>query len=290
MKIRQCICVMVVFSLLLLNCMKTGWAEKEPVLDDKNNVITEAEIEENTGSGYRKGCAIGGGFLSAFPSLLGGGLVGEFISPEVGILIAISFEAAGITASYYIGKDFDRQRAINRIAQQKGWAEKNPVLDDDGYLITKAEIEENINKDYQKGFVVVGGCLAAIPAYAALFWGTLLCGFCFPDGECPSCSVEERTFWVLSGIAIEAAGITASYYIGKHFDRQRVINHIKAKRQQQKKHAMPQRPQSPKSQALLHIEDSKLRFGIPALTFRPILLTKSKISWVYQIKLVSVQF
>ena len=46
MKMRQCICVMVAFSLFLLNCIETGWAsEKKPVLDDDGNVVTEGEID-----------------------------------------------------------------------------------------------------------------------------------------------------------------------------------------------------------------------------------------------------
>jgi len=59
-------------------------------------------------------------------------------------IFAIAFELTGIASNYHLGKYFDRRRAISRIAQQRGWTEKNPVLDDDGYLITRLEIEANM--------------------------------------------------------------------------------------------------------------------------------------------------
>jgi cyanophycinase-like exopeptidase len=229
MKIK--LCVMVAFSLILLNCIGTGWAKKEPVLDDDGNVITEAEIKENMGTGYRKGCIFGGGIF-AVPSLLAGLLC--FIGPLApdgpsendpaagSIFIAASVTA--VVASHYIGKHLDRRRAISRIAQQKGWIEKNPALDDDGYLITRAEIEANMGSGYRKGCAIGGGFLSAFPSSLG---GFIVSDFISPEESKP-------VIGILSAISFEAAGITASYYIGKHFDRQRAINRIKALRRQKK--------------------------------------------------------
>ncbi len=51
------------------------------------------------------------------------------------------------------------------------------------------------------------------------------------------------------------------------------------------------RRKHPSNTALLHIENgTTLRLGIPSPTFRPILLSKDKLTWVYQIKLVSARF
>ena len=55
-------------------------------------------------------------------------------------------------------------------------------------------------------------------------------------------------------------------------------------------YALTRGAQPPESQALLHIEDSKLRLGIPSPTFRPVLLPKDEVTWEYQIKLVTMRF
>jgi hypothetical protein len=120
---------MVAFSLLLLSCIETGWAEKNPVLDDDGNVITEAEIKANMGDGYRFRFSIEGGVLSAGVGFLVGVLLAEKFdggAMEYQILKVPSFvfslaatTSVGITASYYTGKHFDRQRAIRRIEEQR---------------------------------------------------------------------------------------------------------------------------------------------------------------------------
>jgi len=44
------------------------------------------------------------------------------------------------------------------------------------------------------------------------------------------------------------------------------------------------------SQALLHMEDSRLYLGIPSPTFRPFKLSTDYIAWEYRIELVSARF
>jgi hypothetical protein len=206
------------------------------VSDDDGNFIIEEEIKVNIGDRYRVGCTIGGGLLSAGVGLVVGALSyvgicgcdvcfrGDFRChddkiKEFGAFYSgfIPTVAIGITTSYCIGKHLDQQRAINRIAQQKGWPEKNPVLDDDGYLITEAEIVENIDSVYRKGSAIGGGVLLAVPA------GVLF---------------SKSVTIIPCTIAIGTAGIATGYYIGKYFDRRQAINHIKAQRRQQKKHAL----------------------------------------------------
>jgi hypothetical protein len=72
---------MLAFLLLLLGSIETGRAEKEPVLDDNGNVITEEEIKadryilsKDMGTGCIAGC-IGGGALG-FAGLMGGMIIG----------------------------------------------------------------------------------------------------------------------------------------------------------------------------------------------------------------------
>jgi hypothetical protein len=231
MKIKRCIYVMVAIFLLLLNWLEMGLAV---MLDDYGDAITEAEIEANIGSVYRKGCAIGGGLL-AFPISIG------FRNAKIaGIpIFAIAFEAISIGASHNIGKHFDKRRAISYIAQQRGWSERNPVLDDNGYLITKAEIEANMGTGYRTGYVITGGSIGLIPA----LWGitiiilakcTCECIFDDCDCDCPG-AYNDIEFWV-GWSAAEASIIIGSYYIGKHSDRTIAIEHIKAQRRK-KKHA-----------------------------------------------------
>lgn len=55
--------------------------------------------------------------------------------------------------------------------------------------------------------------------------------------------------------------------------------------------ALPRRPMHPlESRALLHMEDDKLRLGIPSSTLRPLQLPRNELGWEYQIRLVSVRF
>ena len=116
-----------------------------------------------------------------------------------------------------------------------GWAEKNPVWDDDGYLITEAEIEANMGSGYRIGCVIGGAGLSVVPAFYGGygFAPFLICGFLLDDD---SYSCGDWAFAV-GLIAIEMAGIIASYHLGKYYDRQRTIYRIKAQRRKQKEHA-----------------------------------------------------
>jgi hypothetical protein len=122
----------------------------KPVLDDDGNVITAVEVKANMDSFYRKRYCIGGGILSAVPALIWGVLLIATICdcsigcPEEfgydggsclgfaccdscsdsecsGLLVASTavFELTAIISSYYIGKYYDQQRAINRIKAQR---------------------------------------------------------------------------------------------------------------------------------------------------------------------------
>ena len=145
MKMRQCICVMVAFSLFLLNCIETGWAsEKKPVLDDDGNVVTEGEIEENMGDDYRISyirkavyaglflAPIGGVIFSdricsrysncsdlPFPMVICSNHCSENEYLAIWLVSTAALETATIITSYYIGKQYDRRQAIERIKAQR---------------------------------------------------------------------------------------------------------------------------------------------------------------------------
>lgn len=216
-----------IFSLIGLAMLLISANVVAEVYDDEGTVITEEEIEAEMGSVYRKGCAIGGGCLLAFPSLIGAGIVNEFIiqPPErydgaVIIPLAIVFEIGGTTASYYIGKHFDRRRAINRIAQQKGWAEKNPALDDDGYLITEAEIEAEMGSAGRTGCLFFGGLFSL----GASFLGSCVLAESIGDDE----------VFLIGTIAGTILGGKLSYEAGESIDRRAAIKKIKERRRKQK--------------------------------------------------------
>ena len=153
MEIRQYICIMAAFSLLLLSCIETAWAEKKPILDDDGNVITEWEIKENMNSHYRIGCVSGGCLLSAVPAGIGGALIAAGIcvgwfydgyfdrcskdtAEVVFVGSTVALEIAAIIASYYIGKRLDRRRAINHIKARRRHQKKHGL--------SKQEITEGI--------------------------------------------------------------------------------------------------------------------------------------------------
>ena len=123
-----------IISLVLIGTLllHTSCSMKKSVLDDSGKVITEAEINENIGLGYRVGCVIGGGIVSVVPAFIGGAFISAFIcdgwwfngyfdrcSSDTAESLAfgsmIMIEVVGITVSYCTGKYLDRQRAINKI-------------------------------------------------------------------------------------------------------------------------------------------------------------------------------
>ena len=137
--------ILVASSLLLLGCIETGWAGKDPIPDDDGNVIMEAEIEENMGKGYRTGCVIGGAGLAVVPAVYAGIGLASLVclaggeercdDDEVWLLVvggAVVTELAVIILGYYEGKRYDRGRAIKRIKarrrQQKEHALGKPEM------------------------------------------------------------------------------------------------------------------------------------------------------------------
>jgi len=117
-----------IFAAVLLVFASTGAVRQEVgkrlVLDDDGNVIPEAEIEANMGSGYRKTGAIAGGLLMG---IVGGMLItgrafvyeGWELDPATAVAGAIVLEGGGILLGYGIGKEYDRRRAIHRIRAQR---------------------------------------------------------------------------------------------------------------------------------------------------------------------------
>jgi hypothetical protein len=51
---------------------------------------------------------------------------------------------------------------------EMGWAEKKPVLDDDGNVISEEEIKANMGDRYRKGCTIGGGCLSNVPNCSTL--------------------------------------------------------------------------------------------------------------------------
>ena len=118
---------------LLLVFVSTGTTRQrmEPwsVRDDDGNEITEAEIETNMGSAYRKTGAIAGGVLMGIAGAVlvaGRAFVyrGWELDRATAVAGAVALEGGGILLGYGIGKEYDRRQAIDRIkAQRRGGKE-----------------------------------------------------------------------------------------------------------------------------------------------------------------------
>ena len=94
------------------------------MLDEDGNVIPEAEIEANMSSGYRTVVTVVGGVLMGIPAgmlIIGKVFIYGVIEMDKGTAVvgAIALEGGGIFLGYQIGKEYDRQRAINRTKAQR---------------------------------------------------------------------------------------------------------------------------------------------------------------------------
>ena len=144
---------MVVFALLLLNCIEIGWAE---VLDDDGNVITEAVIEVEMSTlegtmeqGCIRGCFVGWGALLILVGIAGESFEFECsdsrpsffdrfsdgysppdytksdecertpLSLKERALFMLGGIAIAMIGVYETGKQYDRQQAIERIKAQR---------------------------------------------------------------------------------------------------------------------------------------------------------------------------
>ena len=114
------------------------------------------------------------------------------------------------------------------------------MLDDDGNVITKEEIEANMGTGYQEACIIGGGCLGVIPAViGGTFLPWLICGD-IPDPDVMNserCGPYIIGVMLVSMVGLEVATITASRHAGKHFDRQRAIERIKDQRRKKKENA-----------------------------------------------------
>ncbi len=117
----------------------------------------------------------------------------------------------------------------NEVKKANEVEKTNQVFDDDGNVITEAEIQANMGMFFEFGCCIGGGCLGLIPATFLLVW---ICDVGLDGEECANENLGPIAF--LGTIIVAGA---ASYYIGKKCDRQRAIERIKTQRRKQKENA-----------------------------------------------------
>ena len=123
-----------------------------------------------------------------------------------------------------------------------------------------------------------GALIGSVVGTSSILLTTLLAG-----ALCGGCS---WAVYFLSDLLLPSAGATIGF--NRQGQKDSAAIHVE---EGDVSFAFPSlQMQPPTSEALLHIEDSKLRLRVPSPTFRPILLSKDKVTWEYQIKLVSVRF